>query len=93
MGGPSLLTTAGPRGAVREAHRSPPAHSPLLPPPLAWALGNRYAGSRLTGFTASIFNEASQPTYQNPPVHLIAESSGAHGGGARPLVGPARGPR
>ena len=85
--GPLPAGHRGP-GSRLGAHRLPPAHSPLLLPPPAWALGNRYASSRLMGFTVSIFNEASQPTYQNPPVHLIPESSGAWGGGARPLVTP-----
>lgn len=84
MEGPLPADHCGAPGTVREARRLPPAHLPLLPLPLAWALGNRYAGSRLMGFTASIFNEASQPTYQNPPVHPIPESSGARGEGPDP---------
>lgn len=43
--------------------------------------------SRQMDFTASIFNEASQLTYQNPPVYLIPTSSGALEEGPDPSWG------
>lgn len=48
--------------------------------------------SRQMGFTVSIFNEASQLTYQNPPAYLIPASSGGCGEVSRPLWGQLTGP-
>lgn len=85
----SLLTITGrPPGAVREACSSHPGHLPLLPQPPGLCSGKLICQPAAKWASASIFNEAFQLTYCNPPVYPIPASSGGPGGVSRP-PGPA----
>lgn len=78
----SLLTITGrPLGAVREACSSHPGHLPLLPQLPGSCSGKPILGRPSDGLHASIFNAASQLTYQNPPVYSIPGSPGGPGEG------------
>lgn len=76
----SLLTITGrPLGAVPEARSSHPGHLPLLPLLPGSCSGKPILGRPSDGLHASIFNAASQLTYQNPPVYPIPGSPGGPG--------------
>lgn len=90
----SLLTIAA--RAPWHGREAPVAPRPLTSSPsgswlVQWVMDT--PSSRQMGFATSIFNETSQLTYQNPPVHLIPAIPGSPARLPRPCVGSACGPR